>query len=139
MRHITCGFLAQTIHAAPLANAFPPPRQGQSESGSGVTIVFTDKQRAATQSWYAEQQGKGCPPGLAKKNNGCMPPGQAKKRYAVGHPLPAGIVLQPLPSELSRRVGVAPPGYIYAQVDGDLLKLAAGTLLVIDAIQGLSH
>ena len=22
----------------------------------------------------------GCPPGLAKKNNGCMPPGQAKKR-----------------------------------------------------------
>lgn len=22
----------------------------------------------------------GCPPGLAKKHNGCMPPGQAKKR-----------------------------------------------------------
>ena len=22
----------------------------------------------------------GCPPGLAKKNNGCMPPGQAKKQ-----------------------------------------------------------
>ncbi|MEQ7873379.1 hypothetical protein ABDK56_05170 [Sphingomonas sp. ASV193] len=26
----------------------------------------------------------GCPPGLAKKNNGCLPPGQAKKRYNVG-------------------------------------------------------
>ncbi|RWR53174.1 excinuclease ABC subunit A [Sinirhodobacter ferrireducens] len=24
-------------------------------------------------------QAPGCPPGLAKKNNGCMPPGQAKK------------------------------------------------------------
>ena len=24
---------------------------------------------------------EGCPPGLAKKYNGCMPPGQAKKRY----------------------------------------------------------
>jgi len=24
---------------------------------------------------------KGCPPGLAKKNNGCLPPGLAKKRY----------------------------------------------------------
>lgn len=24
---------------------------------------------------------EGCPPGLAKKNNGCMPPGQAKKYY----------------------------------------------------------
>lgn len=25
-----------------------------------------------------------CPPGLAKKNNGCMPPGQAKKVYNTG-------------------------------------------------------
>jgi hypothetical protein len=25
-----------------------------------------------------------CPPGLAKKHNGCMPPGQAKKIYSVG-------------------------------------------------------
>lgn len=24
---------------------------------------------------------KGCPPGLAKKGNGCMPPGQAKKHW----------------------------------------------------------
>ena len=24
---------------------------------------------------------RGCPPGLAKKNNGCLPPGQAKARY----------------------------------------------------------
>ena len=30
----------------------------------------------------------GCPPGLAKKNNGCLPPGQAKK---VGTILPAGF------------------------------------------------
>jgi hypothetical protein len=26
----------------------------------------------------------GCPHGLAKKNNGCLPPGQAKKRFNVG-------------------------------------------------------
>lgn len=25
-----------------------------------------------------------CPPGLAKRGNGCMPPGQAKKMYNVG-------------------------------------------------------
>ncbi len=25
------------------------------------------------------RNGRGCPPGLAKKNNGCLPPGQAKK------------------------------------------------------------
>ncbi|NJC05379.1 hypothetical protein GGQ97_001172 [Sphingomonas kaistensis] len=28
-------------------------------------------------------QNYGCPPGLAKKNNGCLPPGQAKK-LAIG-------------------------------------------------------
>ena len=27
---------------------------------------------------------KHCPPGLAKKNNGCNPPGQVKHRYRVG-------------------------------------------------------
>ena len=36
----------------------------------------------------------GCPPGLAKKNNGCMPPGQAKK--IVGTPLTAALGLSTL-------------------------------------------
>ena len=31
-----------------------------------------------------------CPPGLAKKHNGCLPPGQAKKLYNVGQRLPYG-------------------------------------------------
>ena len=37
---------------------------------------------------------KGCPPGLAKKGNGCMPPGQARK--LVGTVLPASILGQSL-------------------------------------------
>ena len=40
----------------------------------------------------------GCPPGLDKKDNGCMPPGQAKK--LVGTPLIAATrfaALEPLP------------------------------------------
>jgi len=28
--------------------------------------------------------GRDCPPGLAKKHNGCLPPGQAKKMYRLG-------------------------------------------------------
>jgi hypothetical protein len=32
----------------------------------------------------------GCPPGLAKKNNGCMPPGQARKLYRTGQRFPLG-------------------------------------------------
>lgn len=33
---------------------------------------------------------RNCPPGLAKKNNGCQPPGQAKKRWARGQRVPYG-------------------------------------------------
>ena len=31
-----------------------------------------------------------CPPGLAKKNNGCLPPGQAKRLFEQGQRLPTG-------------------------------------------------
>lgn len=33
---------------------------------------------------YAMNARGTCPPGLAKRGNGCMPPGQAKKSYDVG-------------------------------------------------------
>jgi hypothetical protein len=33
---------------------------------------------------YALDARGSCPPGLAKKSNGCMAPGQAKKQYDVG-------------------------------------------------------
>ena len=81
----------------------------------------------------------GCPPGLAKKGNGCQPPGQAKKRYAVGKPLPAGVVLQAVPADLLRRLGAPPPGYVYGSVDGDVLKMSATTKLVVDAIEALMN
>lgn len=32
----------------------------------------------------------GCPPGLAKKNPPCVPPGQAKKLFGVGQQVPLG-------------------------------------------------
>jgi hypothetical protein len=32
--------------------------------------------------------GSNCPPGLAKKHNGCMAPGQAKKYYSRGERIP---------------------------------------------------
>ena len=34
-----------------------------------------------SQNYYSNHA---CPPGLAKKHNGCMPPGQARKLYRVG-------------------------------------------------------
>ena len=48
-----------------------------------------------------------------------------------------GIVVAEVPAELSVRIGPAPAGYRYGILDGDLVKLAVGTLLVVDAIQGM--
>jgi hypothetical protein len=116
----------------------PKPPKGKKESGPAVTLAFTTKQRESAQGFYAEKYGRGnCPPGLAKKQNGCLPPGQAKKRYALGQPLGPGIPYAPVPPELSVRIGAPPEGYLYVTLDGDLLKLAVGTLLVIDAVEGL--
>ena len=48
--------------------------------------------------------GNSCPPGLAK-NNGCLPPGQARKRYrsaSAGSAIRAELDLQPDPVRLAR-------------------------------------
>ena len=121
-----------------LAEKKAKPPKGKKESGLSVTVTFSEQQRVTVRGWYEETYGRGkCPPGLAKKQNGCLPPGQAKKRYAMGHPLAKGIPYGPVPPELSVRIGAPPEGYLYVTLDGDLLKLAAGTLLVVDAIEGL--
>jgi hypothetical protein len=46
-------------------------------------------------------------------------------------------VIHACPAGLEVRIGVAPPGYRYGIIDGDLVKLAVGTLTVVDAIEGL--
>jgi hypothetical protein len=103
-----------------------------------VSVHFSARQRDLVRGYFVETHGRGsCPPGLAKKGNGCLPPGQAKKRYLVGRPLPANVLVAPCPAAITVQIGDPPPGYRYGIVDGDLVKLAIGTLLVVDAIEGL--
>jgi hypothetical protein len=125
------------VNPCTLSAEKPKKKKGKSQD-SQVSVVFSDAQREATRLYFVEKHGRGnCPPGLAKKQNGCLPPGQAKKRYVIGHELPRGIVVATVPAELSVRIGAAPTGYEYGIVDGDLVKLAVGTRLVVDAIEGL--
>ena len=98
---------------------------------------FVDQQRAAARDHYARQySAKRCPPGLAKKNNGCMPPGQAKK-WAVGQALPRDLVYYPVPQTVVVRLGVPPAGHRYVRVANDILLIAIGTRIVVDAIEDL--
>jgi Ni/Co efflux regulator RcnB len=110
------------------------------DRGRDATNVnrFGPEQRDRARTYFAEKHGHGnCPPGLAKKHNGCLPPGQAKKQYSVGQPLPETVRVEAVPTELRVRIGDPPRGYRYVIVDGDLVKLAIGTALVVDAVDGL--
>ena len=53
---------------------------------NGNGILDSRERRAGTNRYGANN----CPPGLARKNNGCLPPGQAKKLFAHGQRIPAG-------------------------------------------------
>lgn len=99
---------------------------------------FSDHQRVTIDNYYAGRykHGKGCPPGLAKKHNGCMPPGQAKK-WAIGRPLPPDVVYYSLPSSLVVKLGPPPPNTKYVRVAQDVLLLATGTKMVVDAVENL--
>ena len=98
---------------------------------------FQDQHRVVVREYYTEQFSKGrCPPGLAKKNNGCMPPGQAKK-WRLGYPLPSDVIYYSVPQPLVLQIGAPPPGYRYVRVANDILMIAIGTGMIVDAIQNL--
>jgi hypothetical protein len=62
----------------------------ESDKAGHPVVVFADRDREVVRSYRVETYGRGnCPPGLAKKNRLCMPPGQYKKRYVVGRPAAA--------------------------------------------------
>ncbi|MBN9536265.1 MAG: hypothetical protein J0H77_06045 [Alphaproteobacteria bacterium] len=101
-------------------------------------VVVSDRDRGAIYGYYRPLYAAGdCPPGLAKKNNGCLPPGQAKKLWTVGYPLPAGVVYYPLPGVLLAQLTPPPAGYQYVRVANDILMMAIGTSLIVNAIADL--
>lgn len=117
--------------------------KGQSQHASQAKAKkaqFDDRDRGFVRSYYSDKHGIGnCPPGLAKKDNGCLPPGQAKKAYVVGEPLPSTVVINPLPPELSRLLTPAPTGYRYGYVDGAVVQYSPRDRLIIDAIDVISR
>lgn len=100
-----------------------------------IGAYFNDQHRRVARTYYAQHYGNAgnCPPGLAKKNNGCMPPGQAKK-FRVGEPLPAGVVVYQVPQPVLVQLPPPPYGYRYARVGSDIVLVQAHNNLVIDII-----
>ena len=104
-----------------------------------VNAYFGDRERHAVRDYYADEyRGGRCPPGLAKKHNGCMPPGQAKK-WSVGHRLPRDVIFYDLEPEIVIRLGTPPARHRYVRVASDILLIAVGTGMVVDAIEDLGR
>lgn len=99
---------------------------------------FNDGHRAQARRYYSEQYGNGrnCPPGLAKKNNGCLPPGQARN-WSVGQPVPRGVTVYSVPQPVLVHLPAAPYGYRYARLGGDIVLVQQQNNLIVDIIQGL--
>lgn len=108
------------------------------DRGGQSVSRFTDQHRRLIADYYGgqAQPGRSCPPGLAKKNNGCMPPGQAKK-WGMGRPLPGDLRYYDLPRDLLMRLPPAPAGHRYVRVAADILLIAVGSSMVIDAVEDL--
>ena len=112
--------------------------KGKGHHDDGSRVVFVDTDRGAVRTYWVDTYGRGnCPPGLAKKGNGCQPPGQARKLWVVGQPLPPTVIYYPLPPVLVQQLAPVPPGYEYVQVDNDVLLMDMANRLVADAVSDL--
>ena len=99
---------------------------------------FNDQQRTFAREYYTTtyRDGKRCPPGLAKKNNGCLPPGQVRN-WAVGQPVPRNVIVYSVAQPVIRMLPPAPAGYRYARIGGDIVLVQQQNNIIVDIIQGL--
>ena len=84
----------------------------------------------------------GCPPGLAKKHNGCMPPGQAKKLYRIGQRFPLSYgnrwSYNQIPYDLRRQYGFEPDDRYYYG-DGYVYRVDPKTMLIQQVVSALLY
>jgi hypothetical protein len=103
-----------------------------------VRVVVPDRDRVVVYQYYRSEYSAGrCPPGLAKKGNGCLPPGQAKKLWVIGQPLPPAVVYEPVPRAVVQQLAPVPPGYDYVRVDNDVLLMDMTNRMVADVVNDI--
>ena len=89
---------------------------------------------------YGYGYGGGCPPGLAKKNNGCLPPGQAKKLYNRGQRWPGNYGYawnyNQIPYDLRSRYHFDPDDRYYYG-DGYVYQVDPATMLISQVVSAI--
>jgi Ni/Co efflux regulator RcnB len=110
-------------------------KQERKEIKAGA--YFNEQHRARVRDYYAKEYGDGrkCPPGLAKKHNGCMPPGQA--HWDVGQRLPTDVPIYSVPQPVLVYLPTAPYGYRYHRIGNDIVLVQIQGNLIVDIIVNL--
>jgi hypothetical protein len=106
------------------------------ETAFAVTAVppslVTNRDRLAAYGYFREEYQRGtCPAGLLKKPIGCQMPGEPKRQWTLGKPLPPTTMFHPLPLSVLDRLTPPPSGVKYVRVDSDLLLMELDSLRVI--------
>ena len=114
------------------------PKHGQMVHNGKVKHAKNVHQGHAAANWWGN---RGCPPGLAKKNNGCLPPGIAKQSFNVGDRWLGNYGLwnyNQVPLDWRTQYGLDPVNRYYYR-DGYLYSVDPTTRLVEAVIQALIH
>jgi len=137
--------------AAALAIAAPAGAKPDHAKGHGKNAQsgkINHPRELSPQHWQVRQGhananfwGTGCPPGLAKKNNGCLPPGIAKQRFNVGQRWTGNYnpwAYNQVPLDWRNQYNLDPMNRYYYR-DGYLYSVDPQTRLVEAVIQALIH
>ena len=124
--------------------ALGKPDNGHGKHGKGQASQSQGKARAKSAHggsglWALDSRGN-CPPGLAKKQNGCLPPGQAKKLYNVGQRYDRNLgnlwSYNQIPYELRNRYSFDHDDRYYYN-EGYLYRVDPTTMLVQQVVSAL--
>lgn len=148
MKNSAKSMLAAAIAALAFGPAFAGDKHGdkhggkhaakQAEKHAKYMEKHGDRHDGRHGGYYADSRvayAGGCPPGLAKKNNGCLPPGQAKK-IVVGQRVPSGAVYY-VPQPVLSTLPPPPLGHRYAVIGHDVVLVRDQNQLIVDVLRGL--
>ena len=110
--------------------------KGHSQHGAHATMGHGKHNKAQMYAY----SGRGCPPGLAKKNAMCLPPGQFKKLYGAGQRYPTRYgnrwSYNQIPYDLRSRYGFN-QDYRYYYGDGYLYQVNPRTMLIQQVVNAI--
>lgn len=132
------------VPAAGPPGATPPPPAGTPGTPAPprppeVGKHFSPALRGAVREHFTANRGNSpCPPGVILKSGRCEAP-ISERAWKLGQPLPGGQSPKELVATLQEKMGPAPAGHRYVQLDADLLLINNDTRVVVDAVLDLGQ